>query len=170
MKGTETKFNLEQDFLLSLGFSKEYNRFEKEIRLCPTHCIGCEYVILIRAELVAGYNTVKKWGDWKCYLYKPFRTDSDEGREQGMWSDFPKDCPENKIVICKINEEFIKSLIKCVHVIEMTMKALDLHQIGGMDFFNLYDSDMKSLYNDSESEMQRIYNSYVSSVQEKVDG
>jgi len=142
--------------MLGLGFSKECDGFgdgyDKEVFLCSSNCIGCEYKISFRVRMCK---------DGMCdaigIMYKPLVRDREIriGKHHSM-----SDQPPSKIFLLSTERDDIENAVyDCANAILQVMTAMDFRQLSGMDFINLADCPREEIMN--EFEKQTYMNIYV---------
>jgi hypothetical protein len=142
--------------MLGLGFSKEHDAigegYGKEIVLCNSNCIGCEYKISFGIRICKGgtYDVVG-------IMYKPLVRDSEIhiGKDGSM-----SDQPHSRIFILNTERGDIENAVyDCAHTLAQVMTAMDFQQISGTDFINLSDCSREEIMN--EFDKQSYTNIYV---------
>lgn len=142
--------------MLGLGFSKEHyaigEGYGKEVVLCNSNCIGCEYKISFEIR-------IRKRGIYDAVgiMYKPLVLDSEIriGKDGSM-----SDQPYSKLFILSTERGDIESAVyDCANALAQVMTAMDFQQISGTDFINLSDCSREEIMN--EFEKQSYINIYV---------
>ena len=148
----------DSEFISSKGFSVERSvnvvgicereYYVKEIRMCNSNCIGCEYVLCIVLEMDRGsYETT-------FYLHKPPMRDDERFPEvSGMMRTIPK---TTLFLMHTERSSLEDAIFDCVNIIENVMVAMDFRQISGMDFIDISNSERNGIMEDANCECRRL--------------
>ena len=183
----KTRFDNEVGFLSSLGFyiiecSDEKTEAQKDIRLCNSNCIGCEYCIGISLtvsldtstgssipSLFSGpnceVNCKAKYEvqlekkptihhHLSCILYKPTLHDNESLPNDG---NIFTDVPMSRIFLANFdNDNFELMMEDLVRACALTMQAMDFKQISGRDFFDISKLKRNEIEDNWRNEWRRI--------------
>lgn len=147
---TTMKEELDIDkMMLGLGFSKRRSAigdgYSKEIVLCNSNCVGCEYKISFRICI---------YKDGSCnvvgIMYKPLVRDSEiRIGKDGSSSDHPH---SSIFVLSTERGDIGNAVYDCAYTLAQVMIAMDFHQISGTDFIDFSDCSRGEIMNELEKQ------------------
>ena len=135
--------------MLGLGFSKGRDAigdgYKKEIVLCNSNCIGCEYKIFFGIHICQDgrYDVVG-------IMYKSLVRDGElrMGKDSSSGGH-----PHSRIFILNTERGDIENAVyDCAYTLAQVMIAMDFRQISGTDFINLSDCSREELAKELEKQ------------------
>ena len=146
MTAMEEKPDIDK-IMLGLGFSKRRSAigdgYSKEIVLCNSNCVGCEYKISFRICI---------YKDGNCnvvgIMYKPLVRDSEiHIGKDGSSSDQPY---SSIFILSTERGDIGNAVYDCAYTLAQVMIAMDFHQISGTDFIDFSDCSRGEIMNELE--------------------
>ena len=135
--------------MLGLGFSKRCDAigggYKKEIVLCNSNCVGCEYRISFNIHV---------FKDGSCnvagIMYKPLVRAGEIGiGKDGSSSDHPH---SSIFVLSTERGDIENAVFDCAYTLAQVMIAMDFHQLSGTDFIDFSDCSRGEIMNELEKQ------------------